>query len=384
MIPRGKLDISFKTLFRGFGYCVSSSFNQQGQNLLVGDTGIYCLSVRTGLHLTLRALNFEPGAEILVTAINIPDMFGILGSHHLKLVPLQLDRHTLELNIKQIEEAITSSTKAILIGHLFGAIINLDEIIILAKKHGIIIIEDCAQAFDGRYLGNPLSDVVMFSFGLIKTNTCIGGALIYIRDIGLLSRVVNLNNEFPQQSIFLYFKKLMKAFVVKLTTTQLIYTLLYQLVRSSNRDFDKVLSGFTRGLPGENVIEKVSFRPSDALIKMLKYRLANFSSSIIFKRQESALNILEQLSSEMKIGDLNRRHSHWVLPIATNNPDHLIGEFRKEGIDATAKASSLVQLAPSSASQFELQLEQLIYVPLGIPAERVKKMCILRAKISAV
>ena len=76
-----------------------------------------------------------------------------------------------------------------LIAHLFGTRLPLQRFAEKAQDHGLLLWEDCAQAFDGRYAGHPEADAVMFSFGPIKTATSLGGALLRLRDCELLTRM---------------------------------------------------------------------------------------------------------------------------------------------------------------------------------------------------
>jgi perosamine synthetase len=129
MIPRGKLDIPFSDIFAGIRYCISGYFfsKQDRHSAIKAGNQLVTLSVRTGLDLTLRALNFPPGTEILVSDINIPDMFNILAAHQLQAIPISLNKYTLGIDAEQVATAITPATKAILIAHLFGGITELNK-----------------------------------------------------------------------------------------------------------------------------------------------------------------------------------------------------------------------------------------------------------------
>jgi dTDP-4-amino-4,6-dideoxygalactose transaminase len=201
MIPRGKLYISYKDLISGAYYCLTDRLSSQKRDVHHHTNELICLSVRTGIDLVLNALNFPPGFEMIVTDINIPDMFAIINWHELTLVPIPVNKYTLNMSPAQVEAAITPATKAILITHLFGGIMETEAIVAIAKKHNLIIFEDCAQAYAGSlYGGNPASDVVMFSFGFIKTNTTISGAIVKIKDSALYTEVATRNGHYHQQS----------------------------------------------------------------------------------------------------------------------------------------------------------------------------------------
>lgn len=325
-----------------------------------------CLSVRTGFDLTLRSLGFEPGSALLMTNINIPDMFSIVGSHQLLVIPLAVNKHSLSISVAQFETSITPGTKAILITHLFGAIMDIDAIVRIAKRHNLIVMEDCAQAFNGTYKGHPQADVVMFSFGLIKTNTSVTGALLRFNNSSLGNKVRLLNDQLPVQDTQVYLKKLFKAIAIKVVTLKFFYTLLCYFSRIAGKDIDVVLAGFTRGFPGEDVMNKIRFRPCMANLRLMHLRARNFSIDRIALRKAVAESIIRMLPDSMKIGCLNAGHTYWALPVGSENPEELIRNLRKEGVDATAKASSLVKygaLVPSTED--ELVLDNLVYLPVA-------------------
>ncbi|MES2453960.1 MAG: aminotransferase class V-fold PLP-dependent enzyme [Bacteroidota bacterium] len=368
MIPRGKLYISYRDLIKGMYYCLSDRFRSENVPVFrENKEDLICLSVRTGFDLVLTALNFPRGSEMLVTEINIPDMFKIADEHGINLVPLAVSKHNLNISLAQLEAAITPATKAVLITHLFGGIMETDEIVAVANKHNLLVFEDCAQAYAGNlYKGNPESDVVMFSFGLIKTNTAIKGTLLKIKNARLYDEVSVLNGKYPEQKTSDYFKKLIKVAFVKFLTTKMIYTLLYKIVKAKGRDFDEVLGGFTRGFPGDNIFSQIRHRPCTANKRLLHYKLKNFNQEAINSRMKLAADILHNIPDSYKIGFRNNLHTYWVIPVETNHPDRLIQYLRKNGFDASQKASSLVRIANRTEVDIneELLLENLVYLPV--------------------
>src|SRR5476651_614042 len=164
MIPRGILDIPYTDVFRGLYYCFLDFFKiKEVYNPPTNEGEVICLSVRSGFDVLLSALDLPIGSEIIVTGINIPDMFAIITAHQLVAVPLPVNKNTLSISPQRLKDAVTPNTKAILITHLFGVITDLDEIAVIAKEYSLMMIEDRAQAFAGPVLsGNILSDVVMF------------------------------------------------------------------------------------------------------------------------------------------------------------------------------------------------------------------------------
>jgi perosamine synthetase len=375
MIPRGALSISYRQLLNALIFHFSWTKPADPPLPVKYGKSIFCLSVRTGLHLSLKALDFEKGSEILITNINIPDMFAIIDAHELKSVPVTLNKHTLNINLVELQAKLTSRSKAILVTHLFGAIANMDEISVFAQKNGLIVIEDCAQAFDGNYCGHENTTVSLFSFGLIKTNTCLTGAMLCFNNGHIFGQVNALNQQLPQQPTRKFTQKIAKAFCIKLITTRWVYTILYGVIRLLNKDFDDFLATFTKGFPGTNVMEKILFRPCPANLKLLSNRTSVMDFQSIAQRKKIAQQILQQLPIELQIGNQNLHHSYWVFPVC--NSATLMEKLRKNGIDATARASSLVSLPthfPASALT-ALKLTELIYLPIHDQvADRIKSL----------
>ena len=157
-----------------------------------------CLSVRTGFDLWLKALVLPAGSEVLVSAITIRDMVRIIEAHGLVPVPVDLDPDTLAVDQESLDRAVTPKTRAILVAHLFGTRQPMEPILELARRHGLFVAEDCAQAFAGRhYTGHPETDVTMFSFGSIKTATALGGAMLCVRNKDVLRKMRECRRPIP-------------------------------------------------------------------------------------------------------------------------------------------------------------------------------------------
>lgn len=395
MIPRGKLDIPFSDIVAGIGYCISGYFfsKHTQRNAITGTNQLMALSVRTGLDLTLRALNFPPGTEILVSDINIPDMFNIIAAHQLRAIPIPVNKYTLDIDAEQVAAAVTPATKVILIAHLFGGITALNGIAKIAKENQLVLIEDCAQAFQGAsqeesYYGHPESDVSMFSFGMIKTNTAITGAILQFNDPELYAKVDALHRSLPKQRISLYLKKLFKAMFISLLSSRACYTLFYKMMMARGKDFDHVLSSFTRGFPGNDPLKKIRYRPCEPNKRLLERRLTTFKVAHVLLRKRLFREVMTGLPADIQIGYLNQKNTNWVIPLQCQHPEEMIRHLRVNGYDATSKASSLVRLSNSTTAAAaentdELSLTQLVYLPMDISmslSERIQLGALIKEK----
>ena len=205
----------------------------------------------------------------------------------------------------------------------------------------------------------------MFSFGFIKTNTAVSGAVIKINDKDLYANTTALNEHYIRQDTSRYFKKLLKVSFVKLLNTKAVYTLFYKLVIALGKDFEKVLNGFTKGFPGDDIFKQIRYRPCKANELLLQRKLENFNQQRITERVQLANDVLKDIPDTYKIGSLNKRHTYWVMPVETNDSDGLINYLRNHGFDASHKASSLVHLdsAGDTIHPNDLNLAKLVYLP---------------------
>ena len=135
-----------------------------------------CSNGTDALVLGLRACNVKPGDEVITTPFTFFATAEAICS--VGAIPVFVDVRQEDYNIDpdKIEAAITEKTKAILPVHIFGAPCDMDKINAIAKKHGLKVIEDDAQAIGSEYKGRKagtLGDVGCFSFYPTKN---LGGA----------------------------------------------------------------------------------------------------------------------------------------------------------------------------------------------------------------
>ena len=238
MWSRKKIDIVWSDLLFGvWRTCFSPkrTWAIQRVETLWPDTEhtLACLSVRSGFDLLLAALDLPCGSEVLVSAITIPDMIRIIEHHGLVPVPVDLDPQSMSPDNEAWQKAITSSTRAILVAHLFGGRASMEPILKLAHRHNLWVIEDCAQAFVGTgYQGHPDADASMFSFGTIKASTALGGAILRIRDSALLARMRASQATYPVQSRWHYLKRLAQSTGFKTLAYRPICALFVRICRA--------------------------------------------------------------------------------------------------------------------------------------------------------
>ena len=161
----------------------------------------YCIGVANGLdalHLIVRAYGIGPGDEVIVPANTYIATWLAVTHAGATPVPVEPDEGTYNIDPTRIEAAITPRTKAIMVVHLYGQTADMDQINAIARKHGLKVIEDCAQAHGARYKGRrvgSLGDAAGFSFYPGKNLGAIGdGGAVTTNDPELAERIRVLRN----------------------------------------------------------------------------------------------------------------------------------------------------------------------------------------------
>jgi perosamine synthetase len=151
-----------------------------------------CSSGSGAVHCAIAAIDPEPGDEIITTSIT--DMGALTPILYQGAIPVfaDVDSNTWNVTAATIAKCITDRTKAIIVTHLFGNPCDMTEIMALADRHGIPVIEDCAQSFlathHGRSMGT-LGAVGCFSLQQGKHITTGEGGLVTTNDDALARRI---------------------------------------------------------------------------------------------------------------------------------------------------------------------------------------------------
>ncbi|MEO0734407.1 MAG: DegT/DnrJ/EryC1/StrS family aminotransferase [Bacteroidota bacterium] len=121
------------------------------ENYLRAEHVIPCANGTDALQIALMALGLEPGDEVIVPAFTYVASAEVIALLRLSPVMVDVDPRTFNVRAKDIEPAITERTKAIIPVHLYGQSCDMEPILALAKKHGLHVVEDNAQAIGATY-----------------------------------------------------------------------------------------------------------------------------------------------------------------------------------------------------------------------------------------
>ena len=129
-----------------------------------------CIGVGNGtdaLYLAVRALGIGPGDEVITVANSFIATSEAITAAGAKVVFVDINPATYNIDVTKIEEKVTPRTKAIIPVHLYGQPADMDPILAIAKKYNLKVIEDAAQAHGAEYKGRrigSIGDVACFSF----------------------------------------------------------------------------------------------------------------------------------------------------------------------------------------------------------------------------
>ncbi|MGH9390048.1 MAG: DegT/DnrJ/EryC1/StrS family aminotransferase, partial [Vicinamibacteria bacterium] len=138
-------------------------------------------SCTAGLHLALIVLGIGEGDEVITTPMTFAATANVILHCGARPVFVDVDPDTLCLDPEEVENAITPRTKAILPVHFAGRPCEMDEILDIASRHGLRVIEDAAHAIEAGYHGRKigsLGDVTAFSFYVTKNLTTGEGGMV--------------------------------------------------------------------------------------------------------------------------------------------------------------------------------------------------------------
>jgi len=129
-----------------------------------------CIALNSGtsaLHLALLAAGIGPGHEVITVPFTFVASVSAVIYAGARPVLVDIDPRSFTMDPSAIEAAITPRTKAILPVHLYGQPADMDPIMEVARRHGLVVIEDAAQAHGAKYKGRPvgsIGDIACFSF----------------------------------------------------------------------------------------------------------------------------------------------------------------------------------------------------------------------------
>ena len=164
---------------------------------------VACGNGTDALQVALMALDLKPGDEVITTDFTFIATVEVIALLGLKPVLVDVDRETFNIDIQEIEKAVTPHTKAIVPVHLFGQCANMEAIMEIAAKHNLYVVEDTAQALGAEYRfsngstkkAGTIGNIGCTSFFPSKNLGCYGdGGALFTNDDALAEQIRSLTN----------------------------------------------------------------------------------------------------------------------------------------------------------------------------------------------
>ena len=337
MLPYKNIDISWSNLFSTVVGVSSKSpdLTKEIEKYWPKNNILFTYSVRTCLHYFFQVAGLPKNAEVLIVGMTIGDVFDIIEWNHLVPKSLAIDSQTLFSDYERFLEAINPRTKVVVVTHLFGSYNDISKISQHCKQKNIHLIEDCAQAFCfPGFQGNQYSDLVLFSFGLAKKSTALGGAIAIINDPKLKNKIEEKMFELPVQSSLEFYSRVVSAFFLKVTFNPYVYSAIYKLSKLFNYDLDKALSQ-SSVFKKKNLIKEISKKPNLKTTQLWLKQMATFSSdSVVDNTYIQKINThygIKICGSDASIS------KYYSVVLYCEDPDKLTEHLKQQNIDCTMK-----------------------------------------------
>ena len=375
--PRKKLDYSLLNILSALTMTIvprldKSKIINEIENLWPMENVITGLSVRTIFDSLLTTKNFEKGSEVIMTGITIPDMVKIVELHGLKIVPIDLDMETLQLKKEALKNAISKKTVMIVVAHLFGSRMEMGPVYeALDKRSDVLIIEDCAQAYNGinGYTKQSKTDISMFSFGSIKSISALGGGIGFTMDKELKKEINNKISKYPKIKNAEFRKKVLKYIALKILSNTFIYGFFILICRLLKINYDKAIVSTVRMVQDDSLLEAIRKEPATSQLRYLLYRLTSMKENHISQRKEVG-DLVKNLLKNCDIhGSANPTHSYWLFPIRSQRKEKLVRSLRDSGFDATFTSTQLIPIKKPDEDdkalvECEKYMSETIYLPV--------------------
>src|SRR5579872_2417137 len=169
-----------------------AQFTEKLQEYLGAPHVLPLASATAGLHLTLLAMNLQPGDEVITTPLTFAATLNMIVLAGCKPVLVDIDPNTYNMDLNQLEDVITDKTRVIMPVHFAGLPVDLDVLYQIAQANELRVVEDAAHAIGAEYKGKrigSMGDTQVFSFHPTKNMTTGEGGCIATRDAELARKI---------------------------------------------------------------------------------------------------------------------------------------------------------------------------------------------------
>jgi UDP-2-acetamido-2-deoxy-ribo-hexuluronate aminotransferase len=201
-----EIDITVKSVLESTAFIKGPDvklFEEELQEFMGVKHVVSCANGTDALQLAMMALALKPGDEVITTNFTFIATVEVVALLGLKLVIVDPDPGSFNISVEEVRKAITPKTKAVVPVHLFGQCADMENLMELAKKHNLYVIEDAAQATGTDYLfrdgtikkAGTIGHIGTTSFFPSKNLGCYGdGGALYTNDDALAVKLRSIAN----------------------------------------------------------------------------------------------------------------------------------------------------------------------------------------------
>lgn len=381
MWPCKDIDLAWPDWAFAVGACLSPSPIRQASERVERlwssqSEALACLTVRSAFDLYLRAQRWETGSEIVFSALTVLDMPRIARHHGLRPVPLDVDPATAAWDDRALERCVGPRTRAVVLAHLFGARVDLGPAVEIARRRGIAVVEDCAQAYAGPdWTGHPQADLSLFSFGPMKTATALGGALASVRDPGICALMKRIHARDGVQPTGEYLRRVLFYGVLKAASHPRAFGIVIAMADALGADASRWIHGLTRNVDNDAFIASIRRRPCAALLGLLDRRLGHGTAPVA-RRVDAGRALTAALGPDVDVpGRAADPHGYWMFPVLARDPEALSRALRNQGFDAMLARLSVVSDGATPTPGAD-RLSDALYIPFSpdMPCEELERL----------
>ncbi len=398
MSPLTALKSIFKLVFKKLTYKDVSAFEKEFSKSVDCKFGISTSYARISLYLSLKSMKLKPGDEVLLTAVNLPDMINMILLNNLKPVFVDYDKHSFNISIEDMNNKITEKTKVIFSTVLSGILSNIQEVYKIANKNKIIVIQDLTQSYDIKIPPKnndiaTLSEIAIYSLCDLKDIHTHRGSMIVTSDESLYQDIKNEKSMFIKEnkkrwfwkfilqdfvstillrrSFFRYFIFPVLKLVINVTGPQNVINLTRgDGIKVGPMTLGKGVWGGDGDFIRKEIPESFKYKYTDIQAQIGLIQLKKHKKRVQRRKSNAAL-AFQYIHKDLVPFKLNEFNSYWKFPILVERPDLWQKKLLEHGIDAAPTNLTFLpgldffkDITDGKAPNARVIVENIIYLPI--------------------
>ncbi|MEA2097938.1 MAG: DegT/DnrJ/EryC1/StrS family aminotransferase [Patescibacteria group bacterium] len=333
-------------------------------------------SGRSGLYAILKCLGIKDCDEVILQAFTTVALSNVIQWCKAKPVYVDIDERTYNISPDKIEANITDKTKVIIIQHTFGNPAEMDEIMKIAKKHNLFVIEDCAHSLGAEYKNEKtgmIGDIAFFSFGRDKIISSVSGGMVTTANQELGKKIKELRDQMPYPKKSLIIQQLLHPIITFKALNLYYFFNIGKIIMYLSVKFGIITKAYTKREKTGQRPKNFPARLPDALAKIALHQM-KLINKFNNHRIGTAELYKEKLSSNKNIrlpqSTPESKNIYLWYTILVQNKKKFIAKAKKHHI-------ILGDWFPQAIGPVEVDLEKAGYQKGSCPiAEKVSSQCV--------